>query len=91
MIQPESIGALKYKRVLRALLAGPLHRFEAEKFPVSDHCLPTTISELKKRGFNIHSQLIRLPGYGGQGAHVAQYSLAPESRALALSLVGVQQ
>lgn len=90
-IEHQQTCALKYQRVLKRLLEGPIHRFEAEKFPVSDHCLPSTISELKKRGVEIHAQTIRLPGYGRQGAHVAQYTLAAESRALALELIGKPQ
>lgn len=91
-IQSRSVGALKpepkYARVLRRLLEGPLHRFDAEKFPVSDHTLPSTVSELKRRGVTIQARLIRLPGYGGNGAHVAEYSLAEESRARALQIIG---
>jgi hypothetical protein len=81
----------KYVRVLRRLLDGPLNRFEAERFPVSDHVLNTTVSELKKRGVEIYAQMIRLPGYGGHGAHVAQYTLAPQSRQRALELIGAGQ
>lgn len=90
-IQSQHHAALKpepkYCRVLRRLLAGPLHRFEAEKFPVSDHCLSSTVSELKRRGVEIRTQMVRLPGYGGLGAYVAEYALAPESRQRALELV----
>ncbi len=84
----EPRAALKYQRVLKRLLDGPLHRFEAEKFPVSDHCLPSTISELRKRGVSFDVVMIRLPGYGGLGANVAQYTLAQDSRARALQLIG---
>lgn len=90
-IQTQQACALKYQRVLKRLLDGPLHRFEAEKFPVSDHCLPSTISELKKRGIRIKPKMIRLSGFGGEGAHVAQYHLAEESRRLALELIGEAQ
>lgn len=86
----ESGAALKYQRVLKRLLDGPLHRFEAEKFPVSDHCLPSTISELRKRGVDFHVKMVRLPGYAGLGANVAQYSLAAESRDQAIALIGGQ-
>lgn len=91
---PES-GALKpepkYCRVLRRLLQGPLHRFEAERYPVSDHVLNSTVSELKKRGLEIHSILIHLPGYSRAGVYVAEYTLAPESRQRALQLIGEHQ
>lgn len=79
---------LKYVRVLRRLLQGPLHRFEAEKFPVSDHVLNSTVSELKKRGVEITSKLIHLPGYSRAGAYVALYSLVETSRQRALQLIG---
>jgi len=91
-IASQSVGALKplpkYVRVLQRLLEGPLHRFEAEKYPVSDHVLNSTVSELKRRGLEIHSKLIHLPGYSRAGVYVAEYTLATESRQRALQLVG---
>lgn len=81
-------SALKKHRVIRALLAGPLHRFQAEKFPVSDHALPSTVSELRKDGLEIIAKRITVPGYGGQAAHLAEYHLAPESRQKALQIIG---
>ena len=90
-IEQQESGALKpepkYCRVLRRLLAGPLHRFEAEQYPVSDHVLNSTVSELKKRGVNINSTLVCLPGYSRAGAYVALYELAEESRQRALQLI----
>lgn len=94
-IEAQSVGALKpepkYSRVLRRLLEGPLHRFEAELYPVSDHVLNSTISELKKRGLDISSRLICLPGYSRAGAYVAEYTLAEESRQRALQLIAEAQ
>lgn len=91
-IEPQPVAALKpepkYCRVLRRLLEGPLHRFEAEKHPVSDHVLNSTVSQLKKRGLEINSKLICLPGYSGEDAYVALYELAAESRQKALQLIG---
>ena len=91
-IQPQHSAALKpehkYKRVLRRLLDGPLHRFEAERYPVSDHVLNSTVSELKGRGVMIHSKLICLPGYSRAGAYVALYELDAGSRDLARQLIG---
>ena len=91
-IQSQTIGALKpiekWKRVLRRLLDGPLDRLEAERYPVSDHVLNSTIAELKRRGLEIHAQMIRRPGYEGRGAHVAQYTLDPASRERAQHLIG---
>jgi hypothetical protein len=68
-------------------LEGPLHRFQAESDPVYDHCLPSTISELRKLfGLSFHVRTVRLPGYAGRGAYVAEYTLADESVARAQEL-----
>lgn len=87
---PATRGALKqplkWQRVLRRLLDGPLDRMEAEKHPIFDHVLNSTVAELKRRGLVIHAQLVRHHGFGGAGAHVASYTLDRESRALALQL-----
>ncbi len=88
--QPKSTniaGARKWTRVLDALLRAPLNRFDAERYPISDHTLPSTVSELKRRGLLIHAQLVRLPGFGSQGAHVAEYRLDEQSRSRALALL----
>lgn len=94
-IEQHELAALKpepkYCRVLRRLLQGPLHRFEAEAYPVSDHVLNSTVSELKKRGVKITSGLICLPGFSRAGAYVALYKLADESRQRALELIGEHQ
>ncbi|HEY4370269.1 MAG TPA: hypothetical protein VGN07_23760 [Steroidobacteraceae bacterium] len=94
-IETQSAGALKpelkYVRVLRRLLTGPLHRFEAERYPVSDHVLNSTVSELKKRGVSISSSLIHLPGYSRAGCYVALYTLEESSRLRALQLIGAGQ
>lgn len=80
----------KQFRVLDRLVVRPLHRFDAEKFPVSDHTLPSTISELRKRyGLNFEVTMIELPGYAGKGARVAQYALTEESWGKAMVLVGL--
>ena len=90
-IEPRVAAALKpepkYVRVLRRLLQGPLHRFEAEKYPVSDHVLNSTVSELKKRGLDIKSDLICLPGYSRAGTYVALYTLEETSRQRAQQLI----
>lgn len=78
----------KWRRVLRRLLNGPLDRFEAERYPVSDHCLNSTISELKKRDLIINSKLVHRSGFGGEGAYIAEYQLAQQSRGKAIELLG---
>jgi hypothetical protein len=74
-------------RVLQQLLTTPLNRFDAEKYPVSDHCLPSTVSELKKKGLTIHCQLICVAGFDGGVAHIAEYRLDPLSRETAKALL----
>lgn len=80
----------KQFRVLDRLVVRPLHRVAAEKFPISDHCLPSTISELRKRyGLDFDVTTIELPGYAGKGARVAEYKLTEESWNKAMVLVGL--
>lgn len=38
----------KWRRVLRALIWGSLNRFQAERHPVRDHCLNSTVAELRR-------------------------------------------
>jgi hypothetical protein len=81
-------AAHKYQRTAKALLLGPKNSFELERAPTFDHCANSTIAELKKRyGLVIYTQLIRVTGYENQGALIAEYRLAEESRAKALSLL----
>jgi hypothetical protein len=82
--------ALKWVRVLRALFAGQsLHRFEAERPPISDHCLHSTISELEAKGVQIERKAETVTGYMGEPAHVKRYWLAPEAHQRAAELLGV--
>jgi hypothetical protein len=83
-VQPER----KYRRVLRALLSGSLNRFEATRPPVRDWCLPSTVSELEKRGLTIQRRSEAVPGAYGD-VHCARYWVAPESRELAQQLLGL--
>lgn len=79
----------KWRRVLRALVERPsLHRFDAERDPaIADHVLPSTITDLQRKGLRIDRELVELPGYGGCVAHVARYSLDDENRARARQLL----
>lgn len=79
----------KWERVLQALLDRPsLHRFDAERDPrVRDHTLPTTISQLQRRGLRIDRRLIEVPGFAGSVAHVADYSLPADQHAQARALL----
>lgn len=86
---PRTETALKRHRVLRALLAGPLTTFQAEKAPVFDHCLPSSISELRNKDrVGIVSTRITVPGYGGHPAHIARYELTEAGRVTAEKMLG---
>lgn len=77
----------KWRRILQALVDGrTLNRFEAAR-ELRDHVLPSTVSELEKRGLTIHRKGETVPGAFGP-AHCCRYWLAPESRARALELLG---
>jgi hypothetical protein len=69
---------LKWKRVLGSLLTGrTLNRFEAER-PVhegglSDHCLPSTVSDIQRKGVRIERQQETVRGYMGAPCECARY------------------
>jgi hypothetical protein len=68
----------KWKRVLEALLTGrTVNRFEAER-PVhegglSDHCLPSTVSDLQRKGIRIERRQETVRGYMGAPCECARY------------------
>jgi hypothetical protein len=84
-------AAHKRDRVLLALLRGPLDTFQPEHAPVYDHCLPSTISELRKAGLAIATTMLEVVGYGGLAVRIAQYTLASESRQFATEMLGFPQ
>jgi hypothetical protein len=86
---PQAGAAHKRDRVLGALLAGPLTTFQAEKAPVFDHCLPSTVSELRKAGFIIATRIVTVSGYHGLPARIAEYTLAADSRGRAARAIGL--
>lgn len=64
----------KIARILAHLLAGAsINRFEAED--LGDHCLPSTISRLQKRGLLIERQLEPVPNGWGEPCRAARYRL----------------
>ena len=77
----------KKVRLLTALLEGPKTSFELEKAPIFDHCANSTVSELRKAGVEILTEMISVPGYGGEPARIARYSLTPKARDRALTIV----
>lgn len=80
----------KWVRVLRALIDRPaLHRLEAERDPaIRDHVLPSTVTDIQRKGVRVDREIIGLPGYGGSVVHVALYRLDEENRERARRLLG---
>jgi len=75
----------KIERVLAALLRGPATTRELED--VGDHVAHSTAAELRRRGVELQSELIHVPGFGGSVARVARYAIAPDSRQFAERLL----
>lgn len=77
--------APKWWRTLRALRTRPhLHRFQAERDPeVRDHTLPSTVADLERKGLRIDRRIVKLRGFAGSDALVAEYHLAPDQYELA--------
>lgn len=90
LIVPDTQAAHKRDRVLWALLREPLNTFQAERAPIFDHCLPSTISELRKSGLSITTTMIEVTGYAGLPVRIAQYALKPESRERAAQMAGAE-
>ncbi len=61
----------KYETIAEALTKGSLNRFEAEQ--LGDHCLNTTVSDLKKRGFQIESVREKVKNRFGSETTVNRY------------------
>jgi len=77
----------KWQRILRALVDGcTLNRFEAAR-ELRDHVLPSTVSELEKRGLRILRKDEVVAGTFGP-VRCCRYWLAMESRGRALELLG---
>ncbi len=69
----------KIARVLAHLLTGAsVNRFEAEH--LGDHCLPSTVSRLQKRGLLIERQLEPVPNGWGEPCRAARYRLPASER-----------
>jgi len=90
-IQQQQIAALKPRakklRLLDALLTGPKTSFELAKAPVWDSCPNSTVSEWRKHGLEIHTDMVVVPGYAGEPTHIAEYSLTPKAHEEASKLV----
>lgn len=81
----------KKLRLLDALLTGPKTSFELERAPTFDHCANSTVSEWRKQGVEILTEMVTVSGYAGEPARIARYSLAAESRQRAQQIVGEVQ
>ena len=63
--------------VLRALYFGSLNRFEAER--IGDHCLNTTIAQLRGKGVQLLDRWEKVPSRGARGhTNVKRYWVRPE-------------
>lgn len=80
--------ATKRGRVLQALIDGRrLHRFMAER-ALSDHVLPSTISEIQSRyGIRVERRKITVPGYRGLPTYVSEYWLSPDEQRRARAIL----
>ena len=58
-------------RLVEAIYESPKTSFELEKHPTYDHCPNSTVSELRKAGIEIHTEMVTIPGYGGEPARIA--------------------
>lgn len=77
----------KWARILYALVDGcSLNRFEAAR-ELRDHVLPTTVSQLERRGVRILRKEETVAGAFGP-VRCCRYWLDPQSRARALELLG---
>lgn len=74
-------------RTLTAIVRGPVTSFELEKAPTFDHCASSTVAELRKAGIEILTEMVTVPGYAGEPARIARYSVAETSRDAALKLI----
>jgi hypothetical protein len=78
-------------RLLDALVAGPKTSFELGRAPTRDHCANSTVSEWRKQGIEILTEMVTVSGYQGEQARIAKYTLAESSRQRALQLIGKAQ
>lgn len=85
-MNPENAIPTKRSRVIARLLQGPATSFDLER-DAHDHCANSTVSELRREGLEIRSEIVPVPGYGGTRAHVARYELQATSRDRAIALM----
>jgi len=66
----------KKAAIVEALRHGSLNRFQAER--IGDHCLPSTISELRAEGYLIHAHAEQVMTRFGRNVRVKRYCLLAE-------------
>ena len=79
----------KYERVLMQIVThGSINRLEAEKKPIFEHTLNSTMSDFKKRmGLCFTSIPEKTTGYNGLGAIYNRYALTDKSTIKAKRLI----
>ena len=75
------------ERFLAALLDGPTATRQLELAPVHDHVAHSTAAELRRRGVELRSELVEVPGYAGLPARVARYEIPPHARGRAMDVL----
>lgn len=68
----------KHEVIAEALRNGSLNRFEAER--LGDHCLNSTVSDLRKRGENVLSMREKVRNRFGGETSVNRYWIASDKR-----------
>lgn len=78
----------KHNTIMRILYQRPLHRFQAEV--EGDHCLPSTISSLKKQhGLEFPRRWVKVPNRFGGETSVMEYSTSTEDKVIIDGVWGV--
>ncbi len=77
----QQIHSTKKSHVAAVLRVRSMNRFEAERI-CFDHCLNSTVAELRRDGFVFHSEWEAVPTRAGRPARVLRYRIirGPEAR-----------
>lgn len=73
----------KIARVLAALIERPRTTRELERFPISDHVGHSTAADLRRLRVEIVAERVEVPGFAGEKAYVARYSIPEHGLAFA--------
>ncbi len=78
----------KIYNVLAALASGfSFNRFQAER-ELRDHVLPSTVQKIEALGIEVFHKPEVVPGFAGSRVQTTRYSLTPNQRAKAKTLLG---